>query len=139
MSFLERKKKNVKRAAIIGSVAAAAGYAAGVLTAPKSGKATRQGLKKVADKTYDEAEKDLKELNGELLKLVREAKSGSKKLSTRAQKELNDAIETAKDTKEKGREMLSAVREGSAKDKDLKKAMKDADAALKHLRDYLKK
>jgi hypothetical protein len=35
--------------------------------------------------------------------------------------------------------MLSALHEGSAEDKDLKKAIKDANNALEHLRDYLKK
>jgi len=139
MSFIERKKKTAKRLAIASSIAAAAGYLAGLLTAPKSGKETRQNIKQAADKSYAEGEKDLKKLNAELTNVIQEAKDSSEKLGKRAQQDLEDLLEKAKDTKEKGREMLSALHEGSAEDKDLKKAIKDANTALQHLRDYLKK
>jgi hypothetical protein len=35
--------------------------------------------------------------------------------------------------------MLSAVHEGGAEDKDLRKAIKDANKAVDHIKDYLKK
>jgi hypothetical protein len=48
-------------------------------------------------------------------------------------------VDKAKDTKEKVREMLSALHEGDAEDQDLKRAITNANSALDHLRDFLKK
>ncbi len=133
------KHSTAKKVAIGGAVAAVAGYVAGILTAPKSGKETRADIKEAAERTVAEAEKDLKQVNVELDKIIKEAKTKGEKLSAKAQKELNKLVEKAKDTKEKIREMLSALHEGDAADKDLAKAIKDANNALDHLRDYLKK
>jgi gas vesicle protein len=139
MGLRNRKRINLKSLALGGIVAAAAGYVAGLLTAPKSGKQTRDDLKQTADKGLAEAEKDLKILHVQLEKAIGQAKTNQSKLSTKAQSQLKDALAGAKDAKEKAGEVLSAVRQGSAKDKDLEKAVKDAKASLKHLRDYLKK
>lgn len=139
MSRKDRQREKLKKLAIGGAIAAAAGYVAGVLTAPKSGKETRQDLRDAADKGWSEAEKDLKKLHTELDKTIREAKSGKDKASDKTKKELDSLLEKAKDTKEKAREVLSAVHEGDVEDKDLKRAIKDANEAIEHLRDYLKK
>lgn len=135
----DRQRQNLKRIAIGSTVAAAAGYVAGILTAPKSGKQTRKDIKAATERSRIEAEKDLKRLHTELDKVIKDAKSGSGKLGTKAQKELNELIDKAKDTKEKAREVLSAIHEGDAEDQDLKRAVKNANSALDHLRDYLKK
>ncbi|HXR49730.1 MAG TPA: YtxH domain-containing protein [Verrucomicrobiae bacterium] len=135
----DKKRSNFKRLAIGSALAATAGYLAGVLTAPKSGKETRSDLKTAADKSWAEAEKDLKKLNKELGKVIDDAKGRGGKLSKKAQKELEATVDKAKDAKEKVREMISAVREGDAQDKDLDRAVKDATTAIAHLRDYLKK
>jgi gas vesicle protein len=133
------KSQTIKRIAVGGAIAAAAGYLAGLLTAPKSGKETRHDIKAAADKGRKEAEKDLKRLHTELDNVLREAKLKSKKVSKKAEGELTELMEKAKDTKEKAREMLSAIHEGDAEDADLKRAIKNANAALDHLREYLKK
>jgi gas vesicle protein len=112
---------------------------AGILTAPKSGKQTRNDIKEATSKGLLEAEKELKKLHTELTKVIDEAKSKSDELSGKAQKELVTLLEKAKDTKEKAREMLSAIHEGDAEDDDLKRAVKNANEALDHLREYLKK
>ena len=128
-----------KKLAVGAAVAGAAGYLAGLLTAPKSGKETREDLKKATNQGLTEAEKQLKALHTDLAKAVDEAKSKSTKMSGKAQKELKELADKAKDTKEKVREVLSAVHEGDASDKDLKKAVADGKHALGHLKDYLKK
>ena len=130
---------NAKRFAIGATIAAAAGYIAGLLTAPKSGKQTRSDIKAAADRSLAEAEKELKRLHTELGKVIDEAKVRGDKLGSQAQKELTKLVEKAKDTKEKAREMLSALHEGDAEDQDLKRAIVNANRALDHLRDYLKK
>ena len=134
-----QKSSSFRRIAIGSTIAVAAGYLAGLLTAPKSGKETRGDIKAVADRTMAEAEKDLKRLHTELDKVITEAKARSDKLGGKAQKELAELVEKAKDTKEKAREMLSALHEGDAEDQDLKRAIQNANSAIDHLRDYLKK
>ena len=133
------KNSSIKTLAIGGTIAAVAGYVAGLLTAPKSGKQTRGDIKDAANETYAKAEKELKKLNSDLGKLIDEAKMKGDKLGAKAKNEMSDLVEKAKDAKEKVREVISAIHEGDADDKDLKKAVKDAKTAIDHLGDYLKK
>ena len=136
----EKRSKLLKTLAIGGGIAAAAGYAAGVLTAPKSGKQTRKDLKKITDKRLAETEQDLKKLHTELGKAIEDTRDSTGKLSKKAQGDLDTLLEKAKDTKEKARELISVIHEGGdASDKDLRRAVKDAQAAIGHLRDFLKK
>ncbi len=139
MGRRHNKSNTAKQVAIGSALAALAGYVAGLLTAPKSGKATREDIKTAAARTRVEAEKELKRLHSELDKALAEAKKRSGDLSAKASKQLAELIDNAKDTKEKVREVLSALHEGDAEDQDLKRAIKNANDALEHLRDYLKK
>jgi gas vesicle protein len=118
--------KTLKNLAIGTVIAGAAGYVAGILTAPKSGKETRNDITDVTQRGVTEAEKDLKKLHTELASLLDEAKDKSGDLGDKTQKDLTDLLSKAKDTKEKAREMLSAIHEGGAEDKDLRKAIADA-------------
>lgn len=131
--------KRAKKFAIGAVIAAAAGYVAGILTAPKSGKETREDIKDTAVKTYQTAEKELKELHTELNKLMGEAGKKAGELKGTAQQNLDKAVAAAKVAKEKARELLSAAHEGNAEDKDLDQAVKDAKKAVDHLKSYLKK
>lgn len=128
-----------KKIAIGTAVAGLAGYVAGILTAPKSGKETRKDIKDTASKSVKEAEKQLKQLHTELDKVLNEAKGKGSDLSDKAKKELDKVVGTAKTSKEKAREVLSAIHEGDAEDKELQKAIKDATKAIDHLKTYLKK
>lgn len=80
-----------KLLAVIG--AAAAGFAAGILTAPKSGKETRADLRKKADEAKVAAEKRAKQA-----KLA--AKDSVDSIKTGAQKVGDAAVETARGVKE---------------------------------------
>ena len=131
--------KSIKKFAISAAIAGTAGYLAGLLTAPKSGRETRDDIKDATNRGITEAEKDLKKLHTELGKLLSEAKSKGSDLTGKTQQELNDLLDKAKDTKEKAREMLSAIQEGSAEDNDLRRAIADANKAVDHIKDYLKK
>lgn len=128
-----------KNFAIGTAVAALAGYVAGVLTAPKSGKETRNELKSSAQKNITDAEKELKKLHTELACLLDESKEKKDQLGESASKELSSLVDKAKETKEKARTLLSAIHEGDAQDKDLKKAIADANKAIDHIKSYLKK
>jgi gas vesicle protein len=131
--------KFARKFALGAVLAAAAGYVAGILTAPKSGKETREDIKDVAEHGLSEAEKQLKKLHTELNTVLDEAKTKAGELKGKGQAELGKAMDAAKMVKEKARELLSAVHEGDADDKDLQRAIKEANKAVAHLKSYLKK
>lgn len=131
--------KEVKRAAVGALVAGTLGYLVGILTAPKSGRETRQDIKNEVNKRLNEAERELKILLIDLNKIIAEAKIAADNVTGSAHQELADLITKAKDSKEKARKVLSAVHEGDAEDKDLQLAIKQASTAMNHLKAYLKK
>lgn len=120
-------------------VAAAAGYVAGILTAPKSGKETRKDIKDATAKGVAEAEKQLKKLHTELNSMIGKAKDEATTLKGKAREDIDAAIAKTYAAKEKAREVLSAVHEGKAEDKELKKAIDEATKSIQHLQKYLKK
>lgn len=132
-------KNSTKRFAIGALVVGAVGYVVGLLTAPKSGKETRQDIKDTAVRGMREAERQLKKLHTELNDVLAEATERADKMSGKAKEELEVAVEATRRAKETTREILSAVHEGRAEDKDLEKAIKDARKAVDHLKSYLKK
>lgn len=137
---MRRKKSPNVRAFALGSVlAAGAGFLAGLLSAPKSGKEIRGDIKQAGDTARSDAEKELKSLNVELNKALKEAKSKSQEVGHKTKKEVDNLVNKADETNLKVREILSAVHEGDASDQDLKRAVKNAKSALEHLKDYLNK
>jgi gas vesicle protein len=137
--MFRKKSTDVKKIAIGAGIAAAAGYLAGVLTAPKSGKDTRADIKKGAGKAVQEAEKDLKKVAAEVEDLGKEAKKKGADLSQKAGAELSDLMDKAKETKDKATTILTAVKNGEADDAELQKALDQSRNALKNVRKYLKK
>lgn len=124
----------------IGTVfAAIAGYIAGILTAPKSGKETRQDIKDATARSIAAAKRQLKTLHTELNDLIGKATDQVGVLRGKAREELEKLVAKAGNTKTKVREMLSAVHEGDAADKDLQKAITEAEQAIQHLKQFLKK
>lgn len=131
--------KSFKRLAIGTIIAGAAGYLAGLLTAPKSGRATREDIKTAADNTITRTERELKKLHTELTELLAESKKRGSKAQGKAKAELDDVTEMAAKAKQKARELLSAIHEGDADNKDLQRAINEASKAVKHLKAFLKK
>lgn len=131
--------KTAKAIAIGAAVAGAAGYVAGLLTAPQSGKKTRREFIKSAGDNASSVEKQLEALHGELGNLVDEAKGRGDDLGSKAQKELRKLVDSARDSKDKAREVMGALQDGTASDKDLKNAIADAKHTVDHIKDYLKK
>lgn len=139
MSRREHRRQTVKKLAIGGAIAGVAGYMAGVLTAPKSGKQTRRDIRDAADKGVAGAEKELKKLQAELDKVMSQAKTQSGKAGDKAKQEGKQLLDKAKIAKDKTGSVLSAVQKGDAEDKDLKQAIDDAKTSISHLKNYLKK
>jgi|ADGO01.1.fsa_nt_gi hypothetical protein len=132
--------KRTKRFAVGALLAAAAGYIAGILTAPKSGKETREDIKNAAVKNV-QSRRERIEGAAHRAKQTQSAKQARRLASSRVrtQKNFDKAVEGAKVAKEKARELLSAVHEGDAEDKDLKQAIEEAKKAAEHLKSFLKK
>ncbi len=139
MAEEEKKSGRAAKIAIGTAIAAAAGYIAGILTAPKSGKETRQDIKDKATETYAAAEKELKKLHTELNDVLEQAGDKLAELRAMGGKKVDDAVSKGNKAKDKAREMLSSLHDGEAEDKDLKAAIKDATKAIENLREYLKK
>lgn len=131
-------KKASQKFAVGATIAAAAGYLAGILTAPKSGKETREDIQHGAAKARSEAEHQLKNLHSELNGLINDGKSQANKANDKVKKELAEVLAKAHVAKDKAREMLSAIHEGDAEDKDLQKAIDEVTKAIKHVKKYLK-
>jgi gas vesicle protein len=132
-------KQTTKRFALGAILAAGAGYVAGILTAPKSGKETRKDIKDTTNRALSEAERRLKKLHTQISELLTEAKKKAASLSGKAKDELAVVVKTAKDAKEKARELLSAAHEGTVEDDELQASIDEVQAAVKNLKSYLKK
>lgn len=128
----------VRRLAIGSLIAGAAGYLAGILTAPKSGKDTRKDIAHKAEDVKESAEDQLDELNSELKGLIKDAKTKTLSLNSAARAEFNEAVVRAKDAQNKAAQLLKAVKSGEAEDPDLNKAVKQARQAAKNLGKYFK-
>ncbi len=127
----------IRKVAIGAAITAILGYIAGILTAPKSGRETRQDIKDKATETYAAAEKQLKKLHTELTDIIDEVSDRISSFTNR--KDVSAALDKGRDAKQKAREVLSMLHDGETDDKDLKKAINDATKAIEHLREYLKK
>jgi gas vesicle protein len=132
-------KESNKKWAVGALVAAAAGFIAGILTAPKSGKETREDIKNTANRVVSEAEKQLKKVHSEMNVVIDDAKALLGGKSGKAKEDIQKALDAAKDKQSKVKELLSALRDGGASDNpELSKGLKDAKSALDHLRAYIK-
>ncbi len=132
-------KKTTKRLAAGAALAGAVGYLTGILTAPKSGKETRQDISEAAVKAKTEAEKNLKKLHSELGELIEQGKDKVGKLTDKAKTEMNSVLAGAGTAKDKARELLSSLHEGDFDHKDLTKAVKEVNNAVEHLKAFLQK
>lgn len=130
---------NGEKAVVALVVGAALGYAAGILTAPKSGKETREDIKVAADKLKKDAEAKLSLAKEDLSKAIEEASNKARELSGKGRKELDDLLSKGKDVQVKASDVLKAAKNGESEDKDLQKAVAEVKDAKKHLVNYLKR
>lgn len=127
-----------KKIALGALVAGVAGYVTGILTAPKSGKETREDIVDKAEDIKHGAEDQLQAAQDEVSDLLKSAKHKTLALSAQAREEFNEAVVKAKDAQNKGSSVLKAVRAGEASDPELNKAIKQLKLAQKNLAKYLK-
>lgn len=133
-----KQSETVKKIAIGSAIAGAVGYFAGILSAPKSGKQTRDDLAGKAGEIKDSAEDQLYELNDELKSLIKNTKEKTVGMGSAARAEYNESLMKAKDAQNKAGEVLKAIKNGGASDPELDKAIRQAKQAAKNLGKYLK-
>lgn len=126
-----------KKLAIGAAIAGAVGYVTGILTAPKSGKETREDISDKAQDLKEGAEEQLQVTYDELGELIKTAKNKSVALGSKARVEFNEAVVAAKDAQNKAGHVLKAIKAGEADDPTLNKAIKQAKQAKKNLSKYL--
>lgn len=131
-------EKTGKKIAIISTISLAAGYIAGLLTAPKSGKQTRADIRNASAKTIKDTEKYLNELHKDLTTLLEQAASKAKTFRGKGKDKLSNLVQDAKTAQTKVKEVMGAIKRGDADDPELKKAVKQASEAKKHLTNYIK-
>lgn len=127
-----------KKIALGALMAGVAGYVTGILTAPKSGKETREDIVDKAEDIKHGAEDQLQAAQDDVSDLLKSAKQKTLALSAQAREEFNEAVVKAKDAQNKGSGVLKAVRAGEASDPELNKAIKQLKLAQKNLAKYLK-
>lgn len=137
MTF-KRKNHTGRKLAVGSAIAGVAGYLAGVLTAPKSGRQTREDIANKADDVKASAEDQLLDLNEELKSVIKSTKDKTLTMSSTAKAEFNETLIRAKDAQNKSAQVLKALKNGEATDPDLNRAVKQARQALKNLGKYLK-
>ena len=134
------RKNNAGKIIAVGTlIGAGAGYLAGILTAPKSGRETRRDIAKSASKVRVDAEKQLKKLHSDTAELLKEAEAKTLQVRSKANAEMKEAVENAKQAKEKAREVLSALHNGDADDPNLQAMVEEIKLAKNNLAKYLKK
>lgn len=117
----------------------AAGYIAGLLTAPKSGKETREDIKRVSKQAKEELESRLNAAKEDLSVVMDDAMRRGKDLSNKAKTELDTLLSKGRAAQSKAKEVLMAAKSGEANDTDLQHALADAKEAKKHIMQFIKK
>jgi gas vesicle protein len=125
-----------KKFALGALFAGVVGFLVGILSAPKSGKETREDLKESTRIAISQAEKDLKSIHTDLQGLIISATSSIKTSSKQVKKDFQKAIERAKKSQTKVKAVLSSVHEGTSDDPELSAALDEAKAAKTHLKRF---
>jgi gas vesicle protein len=135
---MKKTQKSGRKMALTAVVGGLAGYVTGVLTAPKSGKQTRNEIVDKAEAAKDGAEFKLQEAIDELNNTINNTKSKSLALGAKARSEYDESVVKGKDALNKASQVLKAMKAGEASHPDLNKAVKQARLATKNLGKYLR-
>src|SRR4051812_14869627 len=102
-----KAKQNTKEKLAVGALlGGAVGYLAGILTAPKSGKQTREDIASKAGDVKNEAGEQLEQATNELTSALKAAKTQSVNMSAKAKNEFDEAVVKAKDAQNKAGAVL---------------------------------
>jgi|GEM_PF-81980 len=126
-------------------IGAAVGAVAALLTAPKSGKETREDIKNKATEMSHEAMRQLRKLEGELNKRISDAKRVAHKYEGQARQEVDALISKAEKMKDQALKLMDDVKkdaQNQVDDKflaDVRRVIDDLEELKNHTSDRLKK
>lgn len=123
---------------LIAALAGVIGYATGILTAPKSGKETRQDIKQKTSDARVASEKELKKLQEEMSKLIAKAEAKADSLKVKTASDRKKIIDNANKAKAKAGEVIEAIKTKEVKDPDLSKAVEELKNAKDNLAKFIK-
>lgn len=111
-------------------IGAAVGVVAGLLTAPKSGKETRQDIKNKAHEVKGSAERKLKDAHKELARLSEDLAKKAQVLKGQAKTELNDLGTKAEELKAQIKAAITSIKSGDddSDDATIDQLLKDFEA-----------
>jgi len=113
----------------------AIGYSLGILTAPRSGSATRSKMVYQAKKTKDDLEAELVEVYNKTKNSLRKVSIDNPKVTSKV-KAVKDAAE---ESQKKIKDLISAMGGNDNLDEDLNAALNNARQALSDLKTYVTK
>jgi gas vesicle protein len=131
--------KDVKNVGIALIAGLAAGYTLGVLTAPKSGKETRNDIKEAGTKAYKMAEARLKNTYEDLSDVIASAGEQAKKLNKKGKEELDVLLAAAHDAQGRVKQLITSVRNGDVTEELFDNTVIAAQAAKDELQDFISK
>lgn len=106
-------------------IAALTGFAAGLLTAPKSGKETREDIKdaalKTKDNVVDEAEKAKVVATQKAQDVKQKAEDVAADVKAKADEVIEDVTDRAVELKERAEQAVEGAKKGYSKNPDTKK------------------
>lgn len=132
----KQEKKGIAIGAAIGAVV---GVVTGILIAPKSGKETRNDIKKGAQHALSKIEHEAQKVQNETKDLLAKAEEKLASLKGKASENAKVHLADLKHTTSQLAEAAKSFRAGESSDKDLNNAIKKAKEAQESLKSYLKK
>ncbi|MEI8187941.1 MAG: YtxH domain-containing protein [Candidatus Saccharibacteria bacterium] len=128
-----------RKIALSALVAGLIGYGVGILTAPKSGKETRNDVRKSAESYTHKLEIKLKKYHLDITELIAEAKVIGLSYKGKAKNELNKLTDIALEARHRISLALTALHEGEKVDVELEDAINDATDSIDKLRNFVDK
>ncbi len=132
-------KRSLKKTAATAFLVGLAGYIAGLLTAPKAGKETREDIRRSLPVDKRDAIEKAEFLYSELNELLSNAVEDHEVLTTKALHKLNLALDKAKSGRDKLETVIEAVKHGEGSDRDLNQSIKEAEKAVVHFKKFMLK
>lgn len=131
---MNKDLRNVGIAAVVGL---AAGYALGILTAPKSGKETREDIKEMSTKAYKAAEARLKDTYEDLGEAIDRASKQAKKLGDKGREQLDELVAVAKNAQARVMKLAASARNEEGSQEVFEDAVKEARDAKNELQEFM--
>ena len=129
---MAKKRNKFALGTVFGAVT---GLVAGLLLAPKSGKETRQDIKRAAGNIIE----DSKKVQQELARVIKAADERLRRAGRRAGSKQKELVKQTKAANRKLTAIIKSVTQGQASDRDLSQATNRAKESLAALKKYLKK